>query len=114
MVIRLSASADVDHLSVRTEHPDFFAVFKKLEADSVRLLAVGVVHSQIGDPDWGFFLNDPTCFSFVRVGAGVLFHHIDAVHQRSLVVEHTQDGSAFAFIAAREHNNVVAFSKLLH
>ncbi len=72
-------------------------------------LAVGVYQLHVGHVDTGFLFDD-TALGSLRVGFGVLGHHVDALYDDAVfVAEHFQNFSGFALVVTGIHIHGIAF-----
>ncbi len=83
----------------------------ELEADAGRLAVLGVGHRQVGQMDRALLGDDPAFL--LRGLALVALDHVDAAHQRAVFRRtHLDHFAGAAFVAAGEHDHLVAFFDL--
>src|SRR6185295_15053039 len=100
--------------AVRAEHANLAAVGHHLEPDAVGLLRRRVEQCNVGDVDRHVLVDDAALLALHRVRALVLLHAVDAFDDDVLGVDAPQHGAALALVAARDHDDLVAFADSLH
>ena len=88
-----------------------FAFADELEADAGRLAVLGIGDRQIGQVDGALFRDDPALL--LRSLALVTLDHVDAAHERTVLIgTHLDHLARAAFVAARENHDLVALADL--
>src|SRR5579875_1762588 len=106
--------SSLEHLSIRAEAPHLATVGEPLEADPVRLLGRRVPDRDLRDRQRHLLLDDAAWLRGLRIAALVALHAVHVLDDHTIAVQHLDDGAARALVAAREHDDRIAFFDFLH
>src|SRR5690606_24208569 len=89
-------------------------VAEHADSDAIALLSPGVEQHHVRNVQRRLLLDDAAGHASRRIRPLVPLHDVHVLHHDAVVAEHTGDETASALVAARDHDNLVAFLNALH
>src|SRR6218665_544956 len=110
----MSDLLSLDLFAGRLENAHLLAIGEQLDAHAIGLAGCGVENRHVGLMDRHRLIDHTAGGALHGVGLDVLLDDVDAIHHEVCIIDTLRHSAALALVAAGQHDDLVAFTNLVH